>query len=86
MLDHAGDVTNFPRATGGRDDVKILRQCRIAGSHAEDSCPRSARPSFGFTNGEDVFAGGQMRDGDGEIFSINFLVKRRRIIARAFDG
>ncbi len=86
MLHHSGDVTNLPRAAGGGDDVEVRRQRRVAGSHAENSLTRMAPPGFGFTDGDCVSTGGQMRDGDGEVFSVNLLAKRRRIVARAFNG
>ena len=48
--------------------------------------PGCARPGFSFADGDGVFAGGQLRDGDGEIFPVNFLAKRGLIAARAFNG
>ena len=41
MRDHARDVTDLPRGTGGSDDVKILRQNGVAGGHTEDPLPRT---------------------------------------------
>lgn len=74
------------RLTGNKHS-KTYDNCRISsGAIRLHVPPGSARPGCGFTDDDGVFVGGQTRDGDGEFFSINFLVKSRRIVVRAFNG
>ena len=49
-------VANFLRAAGGGEDVKILGQRNIAGSHVEHPLARRARQRFRLADDDGVFA------------------------------
>ncbi len=85
MLDRAGDGTRFPRGADGGENIEVLGQRDIAGSHVKHSFPRRARQRFRFANDDRVLARGQVRDGDGKTFSVDFFAKCRLVIGGAFD-
>ena len=86
MLNRAGDRRNLPRAARRGENVEISGQNRVAGSHVKQPFARPARQRFHFADDDGVFAGGQMRDTDGEIFPVNFFAKCHRVVGDAIDG
>ncbi len=85
MLNGTVDESYFSRAACRGKDVEIFGQHDVARSHVEHAFTRRARHGFHCADGDGVFAGGQMGDGDLETFSIDVFAKGRCIVTGTFD-
>ena len=78
--ERARDSGHLPRATGGGKDVEILCQRDVAGHHIKHPFTGCACQGFHLADGDRVTARRQMTDRDIEIFPVDLLTKRRRIV------